>query len=192
MQGMKSEEREQMLNDDKINALLQKPETRREGFEKAVRQYGEQLYWQIRRIVLTHEDADDVLQNVFLKAWSSLDSFHGDSKLITWLTRIAINEALDFQRRKKTRPTLSADDEGMSIAHQLTADDYFDGNEVEAQLQEAIAQLPDVQRTVFLLRYYDEMKYSEISEMLGTSEGGLKASYHIAVKKITDFFHRHD
>ncbi len=192
MQGMKSEEREQMLNDDKINALLQKPETRREGFEKAVRQYGEQLYWQIRRIVLTHEDADDVLQNVFLKAWSSLDSFHGDSKLITWLTRIAINEALDFQRRKKTRPTLSADDEGMSIAHQLTADDYFDGDEVEAQLQEAIAQLPDVQRTVFLLRYYDEMKYSEISEMLGTSEGGLKASYHIAVKKITDFFHRHD
>ena len=192
MQGTKSEEREQMLNDDKINALLQKPETRREGFEKAVRQYGEQLYWQIRRIVLTHEDADDVLQNVFLKAWSSLDSFHGDSKLITWLTRIAINEALDFQRRKKTRPTLSADDEGMSIAHQLTADDYFDGNEVEAQLQEAIAQLPDVQRTVFLLRYYDEMKYSEISEMLGTSEGGLKASYHIAVKKITDFFHRHD
>lgn len=192
MQGMKSEEREQMLNDDKINALLQKPETRREGFEKAVRQYGEQLYWQIRRIVLTHEDADDVLQNVFLKAWSSLDSFHGDSKLITWLTRIAINEALDFQRRKKTRHTLSADDEGMSIAHQLTADDYFDGDEVEAQLQEAIAQLPDVQRTVFLLRYYDEMKYSEISEMLGTSEGGLKASYHIAVKKITDFFHRHD
>lgn len=192
MQGTKSEEREQMLNDDKINALLQKPETRREGFEKAVRQYGEQLYWQIRRIVLTHEDADDVLQNVFLKAWSSLDSFHGDSKLITWLTRIAINEALDFQRRKKTRPTLSADDEGMSIAHQLTADDYFDGDEVEAQLQEAIAQLPDVQRTVFLLRYYDEMKYSEISEMLGTSEGGLKASYHIAVKKITDFFHRHD
>ena len=181
-----------MLNDDKINALLQKPETRREGFEKAVRQYGEQLYWQIRRIVLTHEDADDVLQNVFLKAWSSFDSFHGDSKLITWLTRIAINEALDFQRRKKTRPTLSADDEGMSIAHQLTADDYFDGDEVEAQLQEAIAQLPDVQRTVFLLRYYDEMKYSEISEMLGTSEGGLKASYHIAVKKITDFFHRHD
>lgn len=192
MQGTKSKEREQMLNDDKINALLQKPETRREGFEKAVRQYGEQLYWQIRRIVLTHEDADDVLQNVFLKAWSSLDSFHGDSKLITWLTRIAINEALDFQRRKKTRPTLSADDEGMSIAHQLTADDYFDGDEVEAQLQEAIAQLPDVQRTVFLLRYYDEMKYSEISEMLGTSEGGLKASYHIAVKKITDFFHRHD
>lgn len=192
MQGTKSEEREQMLNDDKINALLQKPETRREGFEKAVHQYGEQLYWQIRRIVLTHEDADDVLQNVFLKAWSSLDSFHGDSKLITWLTRIAINEALDFQRRKKTRPTLSADDEGMSIAHQLTADDYFDGDEVEAQLQEAIAQLPDVQRTVFLLRYYDEMKYSEISEMLGTSEGGLKASYHIAVKKITDFFHRHD
>lgn len=181
-----------MPKEQDLTQLLQKPETRRAGFEKAVRQYGEQLYWQIRRIVLTHEDADDVLQNVFLKAWTSLDTFKGDSKFSTWLTRIAINEALDFQRRQKLRTSVSTDDADMSIARQLAADTYFDGDEAEALLQQAIAQLPDAQRTVFLLRYYDDMKYSEISQMLGTSEGGLKASYHIAVRKITDFFHRHN
>lgn len=157
-----------------------------------VRQYSEQLYWQIRRIVLTHEDANDILQNTFVKAWSSLDSFHGDSKLITWISRIAINEALDFVRRQKNRPSISTDDIDTGIANQLMADDYFDGDETDAQLQAAIASLPDVQRTVFLLRYYDEKKYSEISQILGTSEGALKASYHIAVKKITDFFKHND
>ena len=181
-----------MYNDQDLIALLQDPKKRREGFDKAVRQYSEQLYWQVRRIVLTHEDSDDVLQNAFLKAWSSLDNFKGESKLITWLTRIAINESLDFVRRKKTRAIMSSDEADSGIANRLTADDYFDGDEVEAQLQEAIAKLPDTQRTVFLLRYYDEMKYSEISQILGTTEGGLKASYHFAVKKITDFFHRHD
>lgn len=169
------------------------PTKRRKAFEQAVREYSEQLYWQVRRIVLDHEDANDVVQNAFLKAWNSLDSFHGDSKLVTWLSRIAINEALDFMRRQKTRFMLSTDDDGMqSVARQLEADRYFDGDHVEAQLQEAMSQLPDVQRTVFQLRYYDEMKYSEISRITGTSEGALKASYHIAVKKITDFFKRSD
>ena len=128
-----------------------------------VRQYSEQLYWQVRRLVITHEDSNDVLQNAFIKAWSSLDSFHGDSKLITWLSRIAINEALDLLRKQKSRPTLSADDIETGIANQLMADEYFDGDEKEAQLQQAIASLPEVQRTVFLLRYYDDMKYSDIS-----------------------------
>ncbi|MBR2230720.1 MAG: sigma-70 family RNA polymerase sigma factor [Prevotella sp.] len=169
------------------------PTKRRKAFEQAVREYSEQLYWQVRRIVLNHEDANDVVQNAFLKAWNSLDSFHGDSKLVTWLSRIAINEALDFMRRQKTRFMLSTDDDGMqSVARQLEADRYFDGDHVEAQLQEAMSQLPDVQRTVFQLRYYDEMKYSEISRITGTSEGALKASYHIAVKKITEFFKRSD
>lgn len=157
-----------------------------------VRQYSERLYWQVRRIVLTHEDSDDVLQNAFLKAWSNIDTFHGDSKIFTWLSRIAINEALDFTRKQKRALKISTDDADMNIANQLMADDYFDGDETEAQLQEAIASLPDVQRTVFNLRYYEEMKYSEISKVLGTSEGGLKASYHIAVKKITEFFKKHD
>lgn len=156
-------------------------------------QFSEQLYWQIRRIVLTHDDTNDILQNTFLKAWNGLGSFHGDSKLITWLSRIAINESLDFLRKQKTmQQMVSADDAELGIANQLLADEYFDGDATEAQLQEAIASLPDVQRTVFMLRYYEEMKYSEISEITGTSEGALKASYHIAVKKISDFFRQHD
>ena len=171
---------------------LKDPQTQRRAFESVVRQYSEQLYWQVRRIVLTHDDANDVLQNAFLKAWQALDSFHGDSKLLTWLSRIAINESLDFMRRQKNISAVSTDDAELGVANQLMADDYFDGDETEAQLQEAIASLPDVQRTVFQLRYYDEMKYSEISRMLDTSEGALKASYHIAVKKITEFFRSRD
>ncbi len=171
---------------------LKDPKTRRRAFESVVRQYSEQLYWQVRRIVLTHDDANDVLQNAFLKAWQALESFHGDSKLLTWLSRIAINESLDFMRRQKNIVAVSSDDTDFGVANQLMADDYFDGDETEAQLQEAIASLPDVQRTVFQLRYYDEMKYSEISRLLDTSEGALKASYHIAVKKITEFFHSRD
>jgi len=179
-------------DDQQLISLLRDPATLRRGFEAMVRQYSEQLYWQVRRIVLVHEDADDVVQNALMKAWNSIGTFKGDARLQTWLTRIAINEALDFMRRQKSHPTLSTDDATLSLASQLMADRYFDGDETEAQLQEAIATLPDVQRTVFQLRYYDEMKYSDISTILGTSEGGLKASYHIAVKKITEFFRRHD
>ena len=163
---------------------------KRREFESIVREYSEQLYWQIRRIVLTHEDANDVLQNTFLKAWNAYDSFNRDSKVSTWITRIAINESLDFLRRNKHQASVASDD--LSVAKGLMADEYFDGNETEAMLQEAIAQLPDVQRTVFTLRYYDEMKYSDMSKVLNTSEGSLKASYHIAVKKITDFFKSRD
>ena len=180
------------LDDQQLKTLLAEEKTQRRGFDLLVRQYSEQLYWQIRRIVLVHDDANDVLQNTFLKAWNGLSGFHGDSKLITWLSRIAINERLDFMRKQKNASLISADDVDSGIANQLMADDYFDGDETEAQLQEAIASLPDVQRTVFQLRYYDEMKYSEISRLLDTSEGALKASYHIAVKKITEFFHSRD
>lgn len=163
---------------------------KRREFESIVREHSEQLYWQIRRIVLTHDDANDVLQNTFLKAWNAYDSFHGESKVSTWLSRIAINESLDFLRRNN-HSTISTEDEP-SISHTLLADPYFDGTEVEAMLQEAIAKLPDVQRTVFLLRYFEEMKFSEISQRLNTSEGALKASYHIAVKKIAEFFKSRD
>ncbi|MBR2235195.1 MAG: sigma-70 family RNA polymerase sigma factor [Prevotella sp.] len=179
-------------DDQQLKDMLQNPATLRKGFEAMVRQYSEQLYWQVRRIVITHEDANDVVQNALLKAWSSIATFKGESKISTWLSRIAINEAVDFTRRLKNRPTLSTDDADLGLANQLMADKYFDGDETEAMLQEAIASLPDVQRTVFQLRYYDEMKYSEMSKVLGTSEGGLKASYHIAVKKITEFFHKRD
>lgn len=179
-------------SDQQLKTLLADKSTVRKGFEAMVRQYSEKLYWQIRRIVLTHEDANDVLQNSLLKAWNALETFHGDSQLITWLTRIAINESLDFMRRQKKQMAVSVDDEEQGVAARLMADDFFDGDETEAQLQQAVSRLPEVQRTVFNLRYYDEMKYSEISRITGTSEGALKASYHIAVKKISDFFHQRD
>jgi len=179
------------IDEKQLTAMLSDPATQRKAFEMVVRHYSEQLYWQVRRIVLTHEDANDVMQNVMMKAWTNLDSFRKDSKLSTWLYRIAINESLDFVRRQKGVTAVSADDTP-GIANTLLADRYFDGDETEAQLQEAIAQLPEVQRTVFNLRYYDEMKYGEMSKILNTSEGSLKASYHIAVKKISEFFKQRD
>lgn len=179
-----------------LQRRLMDPETRYAAFEEAVRTYSPVLYNQIRRMVTWHDDADDVLQNTFMKAWKALDSFRGESKLTTWLCRIAINESLDFVRHKQALTILSSDsttdNAGVPMHERLLADEYFDGDSAEAILQEAIAQLPDVQRTVFLLRYYDEMKYSEISDMLNTSEGALKASYHIAVNKIKDYFHNND
>ena len=180
-----------MVNDDEIIKLLGKTETKRKGFELLVSQYGEKLYWQVRRLVIVHEDADDVVQNALIKAWTNIDDFQNRSKLYTWLSRIAINEALDFLRKKKNKQA-SSTDEDVVLASQLIADDYFDGDETQAQLQEAISRLPVVQRTVFNMRYFDEMKYSEISKVLKTSEGALKTSYHLAVKKIEDFFNNHD
>lgn len=179
------------LDEAEVIRQLASSEGRQKVFPMIVDQYSQSLYWKIRSIVLTHEDADDVLQNTFLKAWKSLPTFQGKAKLSTWLYRIAINESLDFLRRQKAA-TLSSADADLSVANRLLADDYFDGDKSQAVLQEAIATLPDVQRTVFTLRYYDEMKYSEISEILGTSEGSLKASYHIAVQKITDYVKRYE
>ena len=181
-----------MKYDEKaIVAMLTDPKTQRQAFSMVVSQYSEQLYWKVRRIVLNHEDANDVLQNVFLKAWNNLGDFQQKSKISTWLYRIAINESLDFLRRQKSASAVSAD-EDLSVSNRLMADDYFDGDAAQALLQEAIAHLPDVQRTVFNLRYYDEMKYSDMSRLLDTSEGALKASYHLAVKKITEYVRRHE
>ena len=134
-------------------------------------------------MVLVHEDADDLVQNVFLKAWSALDNFKQQAKLSTWLYRIAINEALDFLRKQKNATSLQGTSDH-TLANQLLADDYFDGDATQARLLEAIAELPEVQRTVFNLRYFDDMKYEEISVILSTSVGALKASYHLAVKKL--------
>ncbi len=179
------------LDEAEVIRQLASPEGRQKVFPTIVDQYSQALYWKIRSIVLTHDDADDVLQNTFLKAWKNLPTFQGKAKLSTWLYRIAINEALDFLRHQKTA-TLSSADADLTVANRLMADDYFDGDKSQALLQEAIATLPNVQRTVFTLRYYDEMKYSEMSEILGTSEGSLKASYHVAVQKITDYVKRNE
>lgn len=179
------------LDEAEVIRQLASLEGRQKVFPMIVDQYSQSLYWKIRSIVLTHEDADDVLQNTFLKAWKSLPTFQGKAKLSTWLYRIAINESLDFLRRQKAA-TLSSADADLLVANRLMADEYFDGDKSQALLQEAIATLPDVQRMVFTLRYYDEMKYSDISEILGTSEGSLKASYHIAVQKISDYVKRYE
>lgn len=180
-----------MIKDKELINMLRDPKTQRAGFSVMVSQYGESLYWKVRRIVIEHEDANDVLQNTFIKAWSNLSSFQGKSTLATWLYRIAINEALDFVRRKKLSTQISTDKDP-GIAMRLISDPYFDGDEAQARLQEAVAKLPDVQRTVFTMKYYDDMKYSEISKILSTSEGALKASYHLAVKKIIDILHLTD
>ena len=181
------------LSDKEMIEMLWEPRTRREGFAVLVKQYSEPLYWKVRRIVLNHEDANDVLQNAFLKVWNNLDSFQGKSSLATWLYRIAINEALDLIRRHKAAlsSTVSTEDDP-GVAARLMSDGYFDGDEAQIRLQEAVARLPEVQRTVFTLKYFDELKYSEISKILDTSEGALKASYHLAVKKITEYLHLYE
>lgn len=185
-----------MANDDQqlINALRNE-DTRRVAFEQMVRTYQEMLYHTVRRIVVSHEDTDDVLQNTFIKAWQGLDSFRGDASLSTWLYRIATHEALDWLDRQK-RQGISLDDDGtkaaQAIANQLESDPYFDGDETELQLQQAIATLPNKQRVVFNLKYFEEMKYEDMSQLLGTSVGALKASYHHAVQKISAFFGMND
>lgn len=180
-----------ILSDTELVEMLREPRTRREGFAVLVKQYSEKLYWKVRRIVLSHEDANDVLQNVFIKVWNNLQNFQGKSSLSTWLYRIAINESLDFLRKQKQTDMVSSD-EDLSVSSRLMSDEYFDGDEVQARLQEAVARLPEVQRMVFNLKYFEEMKYSEMSQILNTSEGALKASYHLAVKKITEYLHLFD
>lgn len=164
---------------------------RRAMLSSIVSQYSEKLYWVIRRIVLVHDDADDVLQNVFVKVWNNIDGFQNRAKISTWLYRIAVNESLDFLRHRRQQVSLDSG-ESRPVADNLMADGFFDGDRAQALLQEAVATLPDVQRVVFNLRYFEEMKYSDMSQMLDTSEGALKASYHIAVKKVAAYLKMHE
>ena len=168
---------------------LQEPSTRRKAFEAIVRHYSSQLYWQIRRIVIDHDDANDLLQNTFIKAWMNIEYFRGDAKMSTWLYRIALNECLTFMSRRSQ--TLPLDEMAETKAEELVADQYFTGDEVQLLLQKALLTLPDKQRMVFNLRYFDEMSYDEISQIFGTTVGALKSSYHIAVKKVEDYVKRH-
>lgn len=184
-----------MYNEKLLIEQLSDPHTREKAFETLIREFQEQLYWQIRRMALDHDDTDDILQNVFIKAWQGLEHFRGDSRLSTWLYRIANNETINFlQRQKHITISLSNTDGESSeyIKHQLESDPYFDGEETEIQLQQAIQTLPPKQRQVFNMKYFQEMKYDDISEILGTSIGALKASYHHAVQKITAFFEQLD
>ena len=162
------------------------------AFGKVIEHYSSQLYWQIRRMVIDHDDANDVLQNTFIKAWTNIDNFRGDAKLSTWLYKIAINESITFINKKKTQNNISLDDDDSFLVNSLEADKYFDGDDAQLKLQKAIATLPEKQRIVFNMRYYEEMKYEDMSEILGTSVGALKASYHHALKKIETFFENND
>jgi RNA polymerase sigma-70 factor (ECF subfamily) len=167
---------------------LRDDSTARDAFGEVISLFSEPLYWQIRRMVQSHDDANDLLQNTFLKAWSSLENFRGDAKLSTWLYKIAINESLTHLERERKRCNVSLDDQESMLVNAIEADEWVDGDEVRKLLRQAIATLPEKQRLVFNMKYFDEMKYEQISEILGTSVGALKASYHLAVKKIEQFF----
>lgn len=178
-------------NEEDIIARLKDKKERAAAFSVIVNRYSQQIYWHIRRMVLSHDDANDLVQNTFIKAWTSIDNFRGDSKISTWLYRIAINETLNFLGKNKNNIVSINSPEG-AIAEQLESDIHFNGERADALLQEAIHRLPEKQRLAFNMKYYEEMKYEEMSEILGTSVGALKASYHIAVKKIEDYINSQD
>jgi len=179
-------------SDAEIVNLLQSPGGMERGFRLLMDKYQERLYWHIRRMVLDHEDANDVIQNVLVKVFRSIGGFEGKSSLFTWLYRIATNETLTFLDRNSRRNTSSLEEAGLHASNRLRADVYFDGDEIQLRLREALEHLPEKQRVVFNLRYYEEMSYHDMSEVLSTSEGALKASFHHAVKKIEAYFQRYE
>ncbi len=164
--------------------------TQEKGFRALVSQYSERLYWQIRKMVVEHEDANDVLQNTFIKAYRGIANFKENSALYTWLYRIAVNESLTHLSKAKKRQTVDIDNPDLNLDRKLSASEYFEGDHIQHTLQLAIASLPDKQRLVFNMRYFDNMKYDEIADILETSVGALKASYHHAKTKIEDFVRR--
>jgi RNA polymerase sigma-70 factor (ECF subfamily) len=175
------------INEGLLLQQLREPKKAQRAFAVLVKEYTEPLYWHLRRMVLDHDDANDLLQNTFIKAWTNIDGFQGNSKISTWLYRIATNEALTFLNRQNATDFISLDDEDAAPVN-LEADEYFDGDDLQRRLQEALQTLPPKQRMVFNMKYFDEMKYEDMSEVLGTSVGALKASYHLAVQKIAAFF----
>lgn len=171
-------------DDNQILQAVKTPGKEEEAFNQLVARYQERLYWHIRKILLEHEDTDDVLQNTFIKIWRSLPEFRGDSELFTWLYRIATNEALTFLKKKKKQTFAPWVDVEKKMGEHLVSDPWFNGEEIQLKLQKAILKLPEKQRIVFNMKYFDELKYEEMAGILNTSVGALKASYHHAVKKI--------
>ncbi|HPD96171.1 MAG: RNA polymerase sigma factor [Bacteroidales bacterium] len=173
-------------SDKELLEMFRSNETRSYSFNLIVRKYQERLYWHVRKIVISHDDTDDIVQNTFIKVWGNLESFREESQLFTWLYRIATNEALTFLKRKRTKFLLPLVDVEQQLSRTLESEPFIDGNELEIKLQKAVLKLPEKQRLVFNMKYFEELKYEEISEILGTSVGALKASFHHAVKKIED------
>lgn len=174
------------MQDIEVLEMFNNSKTKDKAFRIIVDKYKEKLYWHVRRIVVSHTDTDDVLQNTFIKVWKGLNNFRWDSELYTWMYRIATNESLSFLESKKRKSFSSVSNVEDILLGNLEADEYFDGDEIQYKLQQAILKLPSKQRLVFNMKYYEKMKYSEISEILETSEGALKASYHHAVKKVEE------
>jgi RNA polymerase sigma factor (sigma-70 family) len=177
----------QLIAEEALVNKLKEKESQAKAFEVLVDTYKERLYWHIRRIVLDHDDTDDVLQNTFIKVYKNIDGFKGDSKLYSWMYRIATNESLTFLKQKSKKMGISNEELKTSLVENLQSDVYFEGDEIQLKLQKALAALPDKQKLVFTMKYFQEMKYEEISEVLETSVGALKASYHLAVKKIETY-----
>ncbi len=176
-----------MIAEETLVDQLKQSDTRAKAFEVLIDTYKERLYWHIRRIVLNHDDADDVLQNTFIKVYRNIHGFKGDSKLYSWMYRIATNEAITFINRRSRFMKISNEEVIDLAVNNLVSDPYFEGDEVSLKLQKAVSALPEKQQLVFNMKYFQDMKYKDISAILETSEGALKASYHIAVKKIEDY-----
>lgn len=176
-----------VIEDNELLVLFATAGKQSEAFGLILNKYQKQTYWHIRRIIIDHDDADDVLQNTFIKVWENLAKFREDSKLYTWIYRIATNEALQFLQKKKQNLNTSFDDVSYELSEKLSVGAYFNGNQIELKLQQAILTLPEKQRIVFNMKYYDNLKYEEMQEILDTSVGALKASYHHAVKKVEEY-----
>ena len=179
------------MDDKELLYEFSQPLLKEKAFTAIIKKYQEKLYWHIRRMLVDHEDTNDVLQNMFIKVWKGLENFREDSQLFTWLYRIATNESLTFLEQQKKKAVVSINGVESGLSNKIKADEGFDANKLEWKLQLAIQNLPEKQRLVFNLRYYDEMPYEEMSRILDTSEGALKASYHHAAKKIEDFILNH-
>ena len=172
------------VDDAEILAKFQNEKTRNEAFNLLLKKYQQKIYWHVRRMVINHDDADDVTQDVFIKIWKSLATFRNDAQLYTWMYRIATNESITFLNKRKHQNNIPLDDVSYELADSLTDSSYFNGDKAQLKLQQALLTLPEKQRLVFNMKYFDDMKYEEMSEVLGTSVGALKASFHLAVKKI--------
>lgn len=181
------------MEDAQIISMFADERTREAAFSQLLKKYQQKIYWHVRRMVIDHDDADDVTQDIFVKVWKNLEKFREDSQLYTWLYRIATNECITFLNKKKQKYNVSLDDDSTSYLAETLADgQYFNGDKAEMKLQQALLTLPEKQKLVFNMKYFEDLKYEEISQILGTSVGALKASYHLAVKKIENFFNTHD
>ncbi|WP_345951147.1 MULTISPECIES: sigma-70 family RNA polymerase sigma factor [unclassified Mucilaginibacter] len=180
------------VSDTEILSKFQDEKTRNEAFNLLLSKYQQKIYWHVRRMVIDHDDADDLVQDVFIKIWKNLPGFRSDAQLYTWMYRIATNECITFLNKKKQKNNIPLDDVSYELAESLADSTYLSGDKVQLKLQQALLTLPDKQRLVFNMKYYDDMKYEEMSEVLGTSVGALKASFHLAVKKIEAHLLSHD